>query len=855
MDFAICLDQFSTNFNVSSLSPNGFSIYTDLDYTNPIASGIPYQDLFAPPIGNCPLIVDIPQGATQILVIDACATLPTNVAPIFGAGSSANSLITQCCYAIIPVPAQPISWCDTSGLEFDVFSASYVGQIVAGNLISTLGSVTDYTIGWYKDGDYSSPEFISGYGTAFLPYGNPHPLTGNQSVPVTAGDYEGIIHDIAINGVTYSSVSGSANGTPIPFESCFDTIVVDPLTCANGPFSGSSKYSHQINFNSQAAGTTPAPVSLTYTLEPTTKYFAYAFAGVSIYDELEIKWYSGNPSSTTNPTFYSQPIYLEKLLIGGDSSQVIGAENLPGAVSPFNGQFAGVSNVWPKFTTSQGYSQRVLTLTTLETSSNPFTPDYLEITITPNPSNNNTQWIAGFQCMETFDCTDCQFEDYPNQLPKIWKVELDKPTSGCDAQRLLLHFTNSCNFQPPTSISSDWAGLNVGSTGNFLNDLNINLINSFQSPTGIDFPVKNFPASGYLSLVGATNCTYSTPGVGPCGPSSTGTITLNKTSNQTQLTFNLLSDYEHYKDHFDLLASNLSPTTCSPSSTSVAYYRYFRLNVPIQAPNANCGDNTSPWSTYFHVNDLFNIQYLASPSTNTWSITIPQTLMTNCYPPNQSCDNCFNLINQWVNDYNNELVIQPAYSYTTNTGAKYQQPALAAYIIRNAGSGPSGSYCIDPDNNNMWAMISQGEVSYYPWWSVNTIPFISSSNGWINLPNLGASLPCNTGSYPIGFSNTIFGWSQAGAVASYSVRFPHLGGNGFDYSLSTNDFEIYAASGFGPTGSFNANSVFNNSPNPYSFACPPASQSLIYSYSASVATMFTSSQFWQGNTPTLIIDL
>jgi hypothetical protein len=457
--------------------------------------------------------------------------------------------------------------------------------------------------------------------------------------------------------------------------------------------------------------------------------------------------------------------------------------------------------------------------------------------------------------METFDCTDCQFEDYPNQLPKIWKVELDKPTSGCDAQRLLLHFTNSCNFQPPTSISSDWAGLNVGSTGNFLNDLNINLINSFQSPTGIDFPVKNFPASGYLSLVGATNCTYSTPGVGPCGPSSTGTITLNKTSNQTQLTFNLLSDYEHYKDHFDLLASTLSPTTCSPSSTSVAYYRYFRLNVPIQAPNANCGDNTSPWSTYFHVNDLFNIQYLASPSTNTWSITIPQTLMTNCYPPNQSCDNCFNLINQWVNDYNNELVIQPAYSYTTNTGAKYQQPALAAYITRNAGSGPSGSYCIDFDNNNMWTMISQGEVSYYPWWSVNTIPFISSSNGWINLPNLGASLPCNTGSYPIGFSNTIFGWSQAGAVASYSVRFPHLGGNGFDYSLSTNDFEIYAASGFGPTGSFNANSVFNNSPNPYSFACPPASQSLIYSYSASVATMFTSSQFWQGNTPTLIIDL
>jgi hypothetical protein len=852
MDFAICLDQFSTNFNVSSLSPNGFSIYTNLDYNTPIASGIPYQDLFAPPIGNCPLVVNVPQGATQLLVIDACTTLPTNVAPIFNAGSSANSLITQCCYSIIPIPAQPISWCDSSGLEFDVFSSSYVGQIVAGNLISTLGTVTDYEIGWYLDGDYSSPVFTSGYGTAFLPYQHTHPLTGNQSVPAVAGDWEGIIHDIAINGVTYSSVSGSANGTPIPFESCFGTIVVDPLTCANGPYSASSKYSHQINFNSQAAGAVPAPVSLTYNLNPSTKYFAYAFAGATVYDEIEIKWHSGNPSATSNPTFYSQPIYLEKLLCGLDSSQVIGAGNLPGTVSSFNGQFAGVSNVWPKFTTYAGYTQRVLTLTTLETSSNPLAPDYLEITISPNPNNNNTVWSAGFQCLDNFDCTDCQFEDYPNQLPKIWKVELDKQY-GCDAQKLLLHFTNSCNFTPPTNISSDWAGLNAGTIGS-LNNLNINLINSWQSPLGIYFSDTDYPDGSYLSLVGAVSCGTINPGVGPCGPSSTGTITLNKTATQTQLTFNLLADYEHYKNHFDSLASNLSPTTCNPSSTSVAYYRYFRLNVPIQAPNANCGDNTSPWSTYFHVNDLFNIQYLASPSTNTWSITIPQTLMTNCYPANQNCDNCFNLINQWVNTYNNFLTLQPAYSYTTNTGAKYLEPAWDAYVYRSAGSGPSGSYCIDFDNNNIWTMISQGEISYYPWWSVNTLPFISSSNGWVNLPNLGASLPCNTGSYPIGFQNSIYGWCQGAAVASYSVRFPHLGGNGFDYSLSTNDFEIYAASGFGPTGSFNANSVFNNSLNPYSYPCPPTTQSLIYSYSASVATMFTSSQFWNGTTPTLIID-
>jgi hypothetical protein len=91
--------------------------------------------------------------------------------------------------------------------------------------------------------------------------------------------------------VTYSSVSGSANGTPIPFESCFDTIVVDPLTCDNGSVSPSiSKYSHQITFNSQAVGASPTPVSLTYALSPTTKYFAYIFQGYNVWDELEIKF-------------------------------------------------------------------------------------------------------------------------------------------------------------------------------------------------------------------------------------------------------------------------------------------------------------------------------------------------------------------------------------------------------------------------------------------------------------------------------------------------------------------------------------------------------------------------------------
>jgi hypothetical protein len=49
-----------------------------------------------------------------------------------------------------------------------------------------------------------------------------------------------------MNGITYSSVAGVLGGSPLPFTSCFDTMVVAPFTCANGQ--NPPPYSHQISF-------------------------------------------------------------------------------------------------------------------------------------------------------------------------------------------------------------------------------------------------------------------------------------------------------------------------------------------------------------------------------------------------------------------------------------------------------------------------------------------------------------------------------------------------------------------------------------------------------------------------------
>jgi hypothetical protein len=842
MTYSICLDQYSNNFNVNNLSSNGFSIYTNLDYNNPIASGIPYQDLFSPPVGNCSLTINLPPGATQILVIDNCTSFPTNIAPIFAPTTDAGTLVTSCCYALINVDNPPLSWCDTCNLNFDVFSSSYVGQIVAGNLTSTCGSVTDYTIGWYLNGNYSSPGFISGYGTAFSPYSFTHPLTGSAAVPVLAGNWEGIIHDIAINGVTYSSISGSAGGVSIPFSSCFDTVVVSPLSCGNGTFPG--KYSHHFNFNSQAIGATPAPVSLTYQLSPSTKYFALAFKGKSIYDEIEIRWKSGDPSTTSDPTLYSQPIYLEKLQIGSDVPGGYGApqslySSTFNSVS-YNPTISNINNLWPKTAPMDGWWQKVLTLTNLSSSTNPSLPDTLEITITPNPNNNNTQWDAGFQCLDTFDCTDCTWDNYPNNLPKIYKLELVK-FHGCDRQQLKMHISGCISY-------SDWAGDSVFLSTFGINNPYINYIgslnNHFQTVAGI---VPNFTEiisipSSFQSMTPSTLC-LSTPGntgTGGCASPSTGTITFTKTLQQIKLEFNTLSDYLHYKNNLANTVYNTGLSSSTPIPCQINgilnpwYYTILIIRIPYStSPSANCGDNSTMLTYAFNSNDQLNVTYVDIPALNYYSITIPQTPLVNC-ESYQNCNSCFNTINSLIQNYNTSINTPSNFSFVTNVGSKYNLPFKHDNFSVSTIPGMSGSYCYNAGNGGQ----------RYTWYNINTIPFISSSNGWVNLPSLGATLPCSTIPYPYIDADQATGAFFKGIDTKYNVVFPHMTSS-FNYSLSTNDFKIYAQTGTGATGSALTT-------NPYD-PCPYPTAPLIYSYIGGVATMHTSSYFQGGVTPTLII--
>jgi hypothetical protein len=389
-------------------------------------------------------------------------------------------------------------------------------------------------------------------------------------------------------------------------------------------------------------------------------------------------------------------------------------------------------------------------------------------------------------------------------------------------------------------------------SGSLISSYNENFSNDFTNTPGI----INYYFPGwaqynqYTALKPSTSCTTWGQYTTLCGPSSTGSITLNKTLGQIQLTFNTEGDYLHYKNNLvaaynylsTLGGTNItSSIPCPAGSTNIGYYRTFYLTVPIQNnPAANCGDNTTPFITRFHINDYFNVTYFASPATNTWSITIPQTPIVNCYPQT-SCDNCNSIINNsFILSYNATANDPTIYSFTTTVGAKYSTPfGGGAGINKTISSSPSGSTCISP------VIIEQ----YYSEYSIKTIPFISSSQsptGWVNLTTLSASLPCNITPYQKNLNLPGLQLYRAAAVGGWQVRYPNLTSS-FNYSISTNDFEIYALTGFGPTGSY------NYTPNAFPLPCPDPSGSKIYSYIGGTPTVYTSSYFVGGN-PTLVID-
>ena len=293
------------------------------------------------------------------------------------------------------------------------------------------------------------------------------------------------------------------------------------------------------------------------------------------------------------------------------------------------------------------------------------------------------------------------------------------------------------------------------------------------------------------------------------------------------MSFNNSTDYLYYKNGLiakeSYLLSAVGPIEYDPLLPQ--YYSFYEVLFPTST--TPCGDGV-PYTSYrIHRTAYPNITYVEDPLNNYWSITIPMPTITNGIIP-QSCSPCYNNMQSNVDLINYFSTTSPVLNVTNIYGSKFLNPWETTF-----------GFPFNPSINTT-AVVSIGSfqrsMPYYSW---NTLPFISSSNGWVNLPTLGAnpcptlvssSMPYETPTY---WNNSVnlgyYNWGQEGG---YLMRFPNL-------TSSAEWFQIYTtvSSSNGYTPSLNI----------------PTPGQMIYEYSASIGTVYSSSYFDNG-APILTIE-
>ena len=610
-------------------------LYSDVDGYSTSFGSVSTSDVTPP---NCPyLITGIPDGATIIRLRD---------------------YISGCC---IDIPITSDDLCVVCSLSLSDYQNPTVSQIIAGDLLSSCGEITDYVINWYGPNSSTNVGYTSGLGSTFN-YQFTHPLTGDAAIFAQAGTYTPIIDKAIINGIPFSQTGGTGYN-PAIFD-CFPEVVVDPLRCTNGNFP-SQTYVHQYAFDNAAAGVTPQPLSATFVLSANTNYFAFQFKGYSVYDRLTIT-YSGS-------SYPGQTFTLEDVKVGTNAA--------PGTFFTF-----------PRAIINGGYVSKVLTLTGFTVNDG----DFLTLQVTPNTTISQTNWNFNFTCLENFSCSSCLdlFEDTP------YKIVLSTVTG----------ITQDCNRSLNRFKIS-------GCTSTQLNSEDIfKYFSQYPAYAGQIFG----DSSGLITLSETLYWTNSScSGFGPGGSTTCATpnnndITYDKGSGYLTIT---CSDYTDFLSFANGYNAQLAFNWPSPpySNTDIEYYRAFAVTIPLISGATQCGDGTTWRVIDIHYSSLVTTG-ATNPVTGPWSINFTMPLVTTGITYT-TCDvGCTSAELSIVNGINN---FSTASTYnlniTTNTGARANSPITSGYklTVSNAPYTGTGNYTGS-------LSLSEWQVETTPWTGSST---------------------------------------------------------------------------------------------------------------------------------------
>jgi hypothetical protein len=658
-------------------------LYSDVDgYTTPFQTNI---NLSAITGNQCPYYIgNIPDGTTLVKLRD---------------------VLTNCC-AELSFTSNDL--CTTANLDFNIYSGSTVGRIVAGNLTGVTNSaITDYRIYWYNTGDTTTPIFTSGKGTEYQPYSFTHPLTGSSAIFAPAGTYVPVIDKIKLSGLTFSQTGGTGL---IPAElDCFDstTVFVDYFKCDNGTSSNDPNYKHRVNFLSAGAGITPQPLYSDFLFTGTTNYFAWKFCGFSVEDRLRLTYYG---------SAYTTPIVIEDIIIGSNLSQ-----------SNFN------INVTPKsaapwFNTT--YIKKVTCLTGLTRNVN----DYVRMEVIPNTANTQTNWDFYFTCLDTFNQNTCIQSNNPY---KIIKSTITSQTGTCNS----------------SSVSFQVSGCSKNNVDDFtkylVNELSTNPLLKDTSygerPSPATFSNTNvIGVSASMNLNRSNITSYILKSNQPvCSTPSTNIITFKKyvsggTQGVIDMEFNNINDFNAYYNSYYNTFSSFPTSTCGGgvfsgtpfNSNDIRYYRFAILCVPNSTGMTVCGDGTGQLNYYIHPSTVVTTGITGPNYTLRFTMpTITKTIVT---------DPCgADYTNTVINNINpSSTATTNNYTGTTLTGSRYVDPfayGVASCSANTSTTAVTASAFLDiPKYFNETIPYTGSPATFVPSLSAKTFNF---NSGVFNLNN------------------------------------------------------------------------------------------------------------------------
>jgi len=704
------------------------NLYSDVDsFTSAFTTNI---NLSAITGNECPYYIsNVPDGTTQIRIFDT----------------------TTGCYCDIPI--QDNDLCVTCDLDFNIYSASTIGKLVAGNLTgSCQANITDYRIFWYETGDTTNPMYISGFGSEFIPYSFTHPLTGSTAIFAQAGTYVPVIDKVKISGLTFSQTGGTGF---IPAElECFTatTVTVDAFTCDNGDGStDDANYEHRVSFSGAAAGVTPQTLDSTFLLTATTNYFAWKFRGFDVEDRLRLTYYG---------SAYTEPLVFEDIEVGSNlTSSDFSLSKLPKSADTSSPIF---------------FVKKVNCFTGITQNIN----DTIKLEVIPNSANTQTNWDFYFTCLNSFDQNPCIIT---NQPYKISASTITSTTGLCNTNNIQFIISgcarNSDDFTKYFISEYDLGVLNSTSylndrvyatTGTMISTLRSLTINSIQVSTAF---VRN------VNLI--------------CATPTANTITYSKyvsgsTVGVIDMEFSNIVDFNTYYNSFLTCFTGTStfspPSTCAPSSgawsgtpsdpTDIRYYRYFSLGIPSNTGSTNCGDGTSTRDFYIHPST--NVTSGTTGPNYTLRFTMPTITNGLTYDP--LCNISGTIQSTFVNTINNSATgTSNNFTGTTITGSKYTNPF---HQVRIACSGVTSSS----------AVTVSGLVDI-PKYLNETIIYTGIT------PTIVNSLSAETFNFTYPRFTESFSFSNLSYYRRYQYSYPIILNNPSDFR----DFEIYANSITGGT--------------------------------------------------------